>query len=144
MGKSGPKPKGKLLVIEPREIRHPEPLPGMTKEAKAIWKRVVEVFAPDHFKGQHLDQLRVYCESAAMYEKAVSEIAKGGVIVEQSNGVTKRNPWCNERDACAGIMSQIGTKLGLTKNATTVTRKKDGEGVSRQKSQREGLMFNGQ
>lgn len=141
MGKRGPQPKkGNLTVLDKVAKKHPKPLPGMTAPAREIWKRIIEAYPPDHFKPQHFDQLRSYCEAAAAYKKAVFEIEKRGVLLEQSNGVLKRNPWCNERDACAGTIAQLGTKLGITRNATTMTRESQGE-EQKPKSKREGLMF---
>jgi P27 family predicted phage terminase small subunit len=143
MGKAGPKPKGKLIVLETAEVEAPKPFKDMSKEAKAIWERVVSAYANDYFKPHHWGQLRTYCEAEAGYNRAVSEIEKSGAVVEQKNGVMKRSPWCNERDACSQVMATFVTKLGIAKNATAVSRSKAAEGSAKPKSKREGLMFNG-
>ena len=142
MGKFGPKPTGKLTVIEKTEVRSPNPLQGMTDSARTIWKRIVSVYPGDYFKPQHYDQLRAYCEAAAMYKKAVDEIKREGATITQVNGVVKRNPWCLERDACAQVMAQLGTKLSINKNATAAGRRKDAEGEIKKPSRRDGLLFN--
>ncbi len=141
MGKSGPKPAGRLTVVEPSELKRPNPLPGMSDAARTIWKRIVNVYAPDYFKPQHYDQLRAYCEAAAQHKEAVKMVRDQGVMVTQDNGVIKRNPWALERDACAQTMANLGTKLSINKNATAVSRFKDAEGLRQPKSKREGLLF---
>lgn len=144
MGKRGTKPGGKLSVVAPARRDRPKPLPGMSSAARYIWKRIVYAYPPDHFKPQHLGLLRTYCETEAQWKRAVTEILKTGAVIEQTNGVMKRNPWCPERDALAAAMAQLATKLAITRNATINTKgSKEEQGSSQSKSKREGLMFNG-
>ncbi|MFO7817083.1 MAG: P27 family phage terminase small subunit [Desulfovibrionales bacterium] len=144
MGKRGPKSEsgGNVTNINVVQRQRPKPLHGMSDAARRIWKRTVDAYPADHFKPQHLGLLRAYCETEAKYKKALVEIDKsGGEVIEQKNGVLKRNPWCQERDALLSAMTSLGTKLGITRNATTMT--KDNQGESKPKSKREGLVFGG-
>ena len=140
MGKSGPKPAGKLSVVEKTELRKPNPLQGMTDPARTIWKRIVSVYAPDYFKPQHYDLLRAYCEMSAQFKKAVKMVDEQGATLETKSGF-RRNPWCAERDHCGQAMATLATKLNLAKNSTAVSRSKDAEGIRQPKSKREGLLF---
>ena len=143
MGKRGPKPEGQN-VTSMSEVRRerPKPLLGMTAAAKKIWKRIVNSYPPDHFRPQTLDLLRAYCETAVQYKTATDRIIKEGSIITQINGVVKRNPWCQERDALAASLASLGTKLQITKSATAMSRSKDGQGnPEKPKSKRAGLMF---
>ena len=143
MGKRGPQPKNSnLTVLETVEKERPKPLTGITKDARKVWKRIVDAYPSDHFRPQHLGMLRAYCETEVQYEQALSAIAESGVMITQDNGVVKRNPWCQERDALSATMASLGTKLGITRNATTMSRDNQGEN-KKPKSKREGLMFNG-
>ena len=128
----------KLRIINPVVKSRPMPIPGMTRYARVVWKKIVESHPPDHFKPCSLEQLRAYAEAASSHKKAILEIRKTGEIITQENGVTKRNPWCLERDACAGVMSSISTKLQLNINST-----KQASEAPKPKSKREGLLFKG-
>ena len=128
----------KLTVLDAVKKQRPQPIPGMTRYARTVWKKIVAAHDPDHFKPQMLEQLRVYCEACSSHKKSILEIRKTGEIITQENKVTKRNPWTLERDACAAVMASIGTKLQLNVNSTT----KAGE-APKPKSKREGLLFKG-
>ncbi len=144
MGKRGKKPEdSNITVLESVKKQHPRPLQGMTKPAREIWKRVVDAYPADHFKPQHLGLLRAYCETEAKYKQAINEIEKMGAVITQDNGIIKRNPWCSERDALAASLSNLGTKLGITRNATSATREESGS-AKKPKSKRDGLMFGGE
>lgn len=143
MGQRGPKSNdGKLTVLDKKQMERPKPLSGMRKSAREIWKRIVDAYPADHFKPQHLGLLRAYCETEADFKTAIQKIEKQGALLEQKNGITKRNPWCAERDALSSAMAQLGTKLGITRNATTMTKDNQGE-AKPAKSKREGLRFSG-
>lgn len=142
MGKRGPGSKKPLSIITPSAKRRPNPQPGMSKKARTIWLRIVKAYPPDHFKPQHRGMLRVYCEAEALFNRAVHEVAKIGDVIEQANGVIKENPYINISIKAANVMSQHGTKLGITVNATTATRGESGS-MSAPKSKREGLLYGG-
>ena len=52
-----------------------------------------------------------------MHNRAVKSIAKSGDLIKQANGVVKENPYIGIAIKAANIMSQLGTKLGITNNA---------------------------
>jgi len=114
---------------------------GMSSKAKVIWSRVVKAYKAEHFKPQHYGMLRAYCEAEAMHNRAIKAIQTSGDLIKQANGVVKENPYIGIEIKSANVMSQLGTKLGITVNATTVTRGESGES-SKPKSKREGLLFN--
>jgi len=133
-----PPDRPEIKVLNPIIIERPKPIPGMSRYARTIWKKIVESHPADHFKPGSLEQLRIYCEACSSHKKAILEIKKEGTIITQSNGVTKRNPWALERDSCAGVMASISTKLQLNINSTNQA----GE-APKPKSKREGLLFKG-
>jgi phage terminase small subunit len=143
MGDRGPKSyKQNLTVLKPVKRRRPNPLPGMSTMARSVWLRVVNVYEPGHFKPQHYDLLRMYCEFSARNKRAEAAIAKSGDLIKQSNGVVKPNPYNAIALTTAAQATAIATKLGITYNATTVSKGDTGQN-SKPKSKREGLIFKG-
>jgi len=139
MAKIGRKPtRAGLTVLDPVVKKRPDPPTGMTPWGRKIWKQVVESHAPDHFKPGTLEQLRAYCEACSGNAQAIKEVKKTGGVITQVNGVTKRNPWALERDACAAVMASLSTKLQLNVNSTV----KVGE-APKPESKRAGLLFKG-
>jgi P27 family predicted phage terminase small subunit len=120
------------------EMKRPQAIPGMTRYARTVWKRVVDSHDYDQFRPGSLEQLRAYCESCSSHKKAVGEIKKDGEILRQENGVMKRNPWCLERDACAATMASLATKLSLNTNS----KLQQGE-APKPKSKRGRLLYGG-
>jgi len=141
MGTRGPKSKGLTVLPKPTNKRK-SPIPGMTKAARTIWIRIVGAYAPDHFKPQHYGMLRAYCEAEALHNRAILGILEGGDLIEQKNGVIKENPYIGMEIKSLSAMAQLGTKLGITYNATTVSKGDAGKN-SKPKSKREGLLFKG-
>ena len=141
MGLRGPQPNKKITVLNQVKAKRPKPLPGMTSTARAIWKRAVDAYPPDHFKPQQYDLLMAYCEAGALHRKAVREIYKDSPVIEQKNGVIKENVWVGIMDKMAGRMQGLSVKLQFPCNATAMTRGESGD-APKQKSKRAGLMFN--
>jgi phage terminase small subunit len=143
MGKRGPKPAGrKLKVIKQAKPRRPNPKPGMSKNSRRIWLYIVKAYPVDHFKPQHHELLRMYCDACAMHKKASKKIEETGEIIKQPNGIVKQNPYigiCRNAESSAAMLA---TKLGITVNNTTVNRGITGS-VTKPKSKREGLIFRG-
>lgn len=142
MGLRGPKPKTNMHVLPAPKTKRKSPMPGMTKPARRIWTRVVNAYPPDHFKPQHYGMLKAYCEEEATHSRAIKAIEKSGDLIKQSNGVVKENPYIGIKVKAFNGMSQLATKLGITVNATTVTRHGE-KGSSKPKSKRDGLLYKG-
>jgi len=143
MGERGPKPKEpKLKVVKPRNPQRPSPPKGMNAKARAVWTKVVNAYPVDHFKPQHSDLLRMYCGSCVMHKEAEAEIFKKGSVITQNNGITKANPYVDVAFKAEASATRLATKLGITVNNTTVNRGIKGS-VTKPKSKREGLIFNG-
>jgi len=142
MGDRGPDPKPNMHVLPAPVNKRKSPMPGMTKEARGIWTKVMGDYSPDHFLPQHYGILRAYCEAEAAHNRAIKGVLEGGDIIKQDNGVVKENPYVNMEIKFANLMSQLGTKLGITKNATTVAKGDAGK-VRKPKSKRDGLIFKG-
>ena len=141
MGIRGPKSAG-LKVLPSLTNKRKSPMPGMTKPARQIWTRIIGAYEPDHFKPQHYDQLRAYCEAASIATDAFGQIDKVGKLVKNSTGGVKQNPYLQIYQNACSVMAMLGTKLGITYNATTVSRGDTGYN-SKPKSKREGLIFKG-
>ena len=141
MGIRGPKSTGLTVLPAPKNKRK-SPMPGMTKPACQIWSRIMGAYQPDHFKPQHYDMLRAYCEAASIANDAFEQIGKVGKLVKQSGGGVKQNPYLQVYQNACSVMAMLGTKLGITYNATTVARGDTGFS-SKPKSKREGLIFKG-
>ena len=127
MGQRGPREPGNITVLKPVEKKRPDPLKGMSKQACSVWRRIVNDYKPEHFKPHHYGLLMAYCEAEAMHNRTIKEIANIGDVIKQENGVVKENPYINIQIKALNAMSQLGTKLGITVNATTATRKPNEE-----------------
>ena len=141
MGIRGPKSTGLTILPAPKNKRK-SPMPGMTKPARVIWIRIMGSYPADHFKPQHYGMLRAYCEAEAIANDAFVQIGKVGKLVKNSTGGVKQNPYLQIYQNASSVMAQLGTKLGITYNATTVARGDTGHN-SKPKSKREGLLFRG-
>ena len=141
MGIRGPKSTGLTVLPAPKNKRK-SPMPGMTKPARVIWIRIMGSYPADHFKPQHYGMLRACCEAEALYNRAVEEYESRPVSFNLKSGVEKESPWVGISIKCLSAMAQLGTKLGITYNATTVSRGDTGQS-SKPKSKREGLIFKG-
>ena len=142
MGNRGPSSKSSIKVLSPIKIKRPNPLPGMSTKARTVWLRIVSAYPPDHFKPQHYDQLRAFCEASGMHKEASEALMKSSLLVKQPNGVIKENPYIGIMDKMAGRMQGLAVKLGITCNNTMVAKGNTGE-APKQKSARSKLLFNG-
>lgn len=140
MGKRGPKPAGKLTVLDKTIQKRISPPPGLSKRARSLWKSVVESVPADHFKQADIPLLVAYVEAADLAKKAEAQIRKLGLIVSGGNGGPKANPAIAIKTAQAGIMASLATKLGLCRSAR---RKSDKNSNETPKPKRSGLMFQG-
>lgn len=139
MGKRGPKPKGfKGEVLPAPKARRPNPQPGMNQAARTVWLRIVKAYPREHFKNQHLDLLRSYCEASAMHKRCTQLLAKEDMVITQGNMVKKENPLIGIIDKMAGRMQGLSVKLGISVNNTTA-RTEPGSG-SKPKSKRSHLL----
>ena len=143
MGARGPKPPTDIHVLPAPVNKRKSPMPGMTKPACRIWTRIVKAYSPDHFKPQHYDLLRAYCENAALRNLADNEAQKAKYVSKNpKTGVEKQTPWIGIKNNAENLMSQLATKLQITVNSTTAAKGQKGQG-SKPKSKRDGLIFKG-
>ena len=146
MGLRGPKPQGKLSVIEPRQVQRPKPFIGMSAEAKIVWKRIIDDLPADFYAKHELDLLREYCEQASRASKANSMIASQGEVLEiESEHGTKQviNKWIDVANSADNIMSTLGTKLRLAKNSKLSNKQASKIESGQKRPSRADLMFNG-
>ena len=140
MGERGKKTTGKLTVLEPIKRRYPNPQPGMTKNAQAVWHRIVKSFPKDHFRPYQYDLLRAYCEASMSHKKAIKELAKNGEVITQKNGVMKSSPWNEVVSKNAAILASLSVKLGFNEYSTLKNRGK-APAAAKPRSKRSGLIF---
>ena len=146
MGKRGPKTEdSKLYVLSHSPRVRPEPMECMTDKAKDVWVRIVDAYPPEHFKPQHYDLLRAFCEASAIHEKLISDLEKENVVIKQEgrySTVYKENPIIATMDKMAARMQGLSVKLQISVNANNASRGKAGE-PEKPKSKRSGLLYNG-
>ena len=116
MGKRGIQ-SNKVTVLDTPNIKRPLPPIGMTENSRTVWKRIVKAYPADHFKPQHHDQLRMYCEAAAINKIALANAAKEDY---------KDMHWLRVADIHAARCQGLGVKLGITVNSTMAARGKGG------------------
>ena len=130
MGKRGPQ-TNKIAALEKTIKQRPVPVVGMHETARVVWKRIVNVYPPDHFKPQHFDLLRMYCESAAINKIALKK------YIDSEYEDAK---WLRVADKMAGRCQGLAVKLGITRNNTLAARGQAGEST-KPKSKRAGLLY---
>ena len=137
MGARGPAPEGQRKIVTMVPAEYPEPLPGMLAAEKTVWWRIVRAFPESHFRPQHHDLLRAFCEAAAEATRLKKKIKKEGDMVPGFGGVDKAHPLFPQVNAARSFMASASTKLGITNNTATKSKGEKPE----KKSKREGLMF---
>lgn len=121
MGLRGPKPK-RLKIVSPAAPKRPDPPRGMSPKARAIWHRVTGAHAPNHFKPQHLDLLRMYCYYCVLEKDAELGAYREGIVTKQINGGSKESPYITIGIKAQAAAAALATKLAITVNAISVTR----------------------
>ena len=140
MGERGPQPESKIKSLPDPRVRRPMPLRGMSEKGRAVWMKIINAYPIDFFKPQHLGLLRMYCEADALAKIAQHEARK--VNFTDSNPkslVNKPSHWLNIKSQAVSEAISLATKLGITKNNTTVARGQKGN-ETKPKSKREGLL----
>lgn len=138
MGARGPKPAGKLSVIERIERKRPNPPAGMTRRARNLFRAIVAENKPEAFDTEAVCLLRAFCEADKQHFEATKRLEKEGAVIAvetKAGAVPRRNPWFDVQKESAAVMNSISTKL-----------RKKGVNVETEKpaaSPRKGLMFNG-
>lgn len=119
----------------------------MSGAAKAVWKRIVDDLPVEYFCEHELDQLRAYCEAAAMNAEAIAtrnrRIPKNAepAIVELLMG--EKVEALKIFRTTSYVMTNLGTKLRLNKNSKLTNKQAAGIETGKPKSARKGLMFGG-
>lgn len=141
MGLRGPPSGASLTVVAPPEFQErPKPLPGMTPRAAKVWIDIVAGFPPTWFRPADMQLLRAYCEACALNAKACAQLGKAATV-KTAMGGTKPSPWNGIRNATAGEMASLATKLRLTVSSRVSDRKAESESRPEPTSKRSGLMF---
>jgi P27 family predicted phage terminase small subunit len=137
MGARGPKPDGQQKPVALVPGQYPKPMVGMLAPEKTVWNRIVRAFPEGHFRPQHYDLLRAFCEASVEATRLKKKIRKEGDTVAGFGGVKKANPLFPVVNAARSFMASASTKLGITNNSATKSKGDKPE----KKSKREGLMF---
>lgn len=141
MGLRGPPSEASLTVVAPPEFQErPRPLAGMTKRGGAVWIDIVAGFPPTWFRPADMQLLRAYCEACALNAKACAELGKAATV-KTAMGGRKPSPWNGIRNATAGEMASLATKLRLTVSARTSDRSTEANSRPAPTSKRSGLLY---
>ncbi len=147
MGARGPQPDNTLSIVEPRQKERPKAFSKMSGAAKAVWTRIVEDFPLGHFLDHELDQLRAYCEAAAMNADAITtrnrRIPKNAAPEIAAALLAEKTEALKTFRTTSYVMASLGTKLRLNKNSKLTNRDAGKLEPGKPKSRREGLMFGG-
>jgi P27 family predicted phage terminase small subunit len=125
----GRKPKPTALKIaqgnpghRPLNASEPKPQTGapkcpkhLSKEAKAVWRRVVpELDRLGLMTGIDLDAMVRYCQACALYDKAVSMIAVKGETQVTPQGIEIPSVWINIANKASENIRKLAAVFGLT------------------------------
>jgi P27 family predicted phage terminase small subunit len=141
MGARGPKPgSANITRIFPER---PKPPRGLPKPAKAKWRQIIDSLPPDYFKTWELPLLEKYCWAIHIYELAMVEVNKFGLVIPMGEkGYETVNPALTICNKQVQIMSTLATKLRLCPNSR-VSKWAASATPERISSRRSGLMFDG-
>lgn len=85
----------------------------LSKEARKIWRRAVKALGPlEILTNADVEQLAVFCDSAARYAECSRLIAEQGIIVDGPRG-PMQNPAVSAQAKYAAIVARLGSKFGL-------------------------------
>lgn len=102
VNKAEPKPKGGA-----------EPPKTLTKDALAIWKRVVGAMPVATYTAADEAHLAAYCEAVALHRRATAMIDQQGMTVPGSTGQITISPFVKIQADQARLMVTLGSRLGL-------------------------------
>lgn len=137
MGRRGVPPtptKLKLLRGEkrPSRINRQEPKPrgapvkptGMSREASAIWRRLIRDYGPTGvLTAVDSDVLRAYCEAVVRYSKAAELLEESGPLVRGARrGELVTNPLHRIARDNADLVRQLARELGFTPSARSAIK----------------------
>lgn len=114
-----------------RRLNDAEPVPrspveipvGISKEARAIWERIVSQAPPGLLTSVDQDLLRAYVGAALSYQRAERALAKSGEIIRApKTGALMQSPWVAFRNRQAELLSRLGEQLGLNPSARSRIR----------------------
>jgi P27 family predicted phage terminase small subunit len=148
MGLRGPKPELTKSVPDIVGYERPKAFQAMSGAAKAVWKRIVDDLPANFFDYHELDQLRAYCELAALNATAAGELKKRGAspvvtVTTRHGDQLARNPWFDIMKETASKLAQLGTKLRLNKNSKLSNAAAANIPTGNPTSRRAGLKFGG-
>lgn len=143
MGRRGVPPtptKLKLLRGErrPSRVNREEPKPrgapikpeGMSRDASAIWRRLIRDYGPTGvLTAVDTDVLRAYCEAVVRYTRAAQLLEESGPLVRGARrGELVKNPLHQVTRDNADLMRQLARELGFTPSARSAIKSPTGEG----------------
>jgi P27 family predicted phage terminase small subunit len=105
--------KRPLNKNEPRPLGAPVMPKDMSKEAAAIWKRLITFMPAGVWTPLEADLLAAYCNAAATEQEATRELNTSPKVVRGSSGNMVPSPWLKIRADSARLMVQLTVKLGL-------------------------------
>ena len=97
--------------------RRPEPPAGLSEDARALWRSIVQDYPPRHFRGANLRILEVFCRASSFAAECDRHIETHGLTI-QSGEVTKANPSAAMRAQAWTEMRNSAAKLRLTISST--------------------------
>ena len=154
MGKRGPKPKGKLTVINPTAPKRPNPPFGMKPRARNLFKKIVNDTHVEAFNAEAVVMLAAFCDTENQRYLATKKVEEYGAIMQKEVVIPAalidpdapeaekqytyvENPWYKIMKETAAGMCTLSAKLRASGIKTTKSKPKE---VA---DPREGLMFNG-
>lgn len=144
MGKRGPKPKGKLSVVNPTVKKRPRPPFGMVQRARNLFKRVVGENRADAFDSESVVMLATFCNIENQNYLATKKVEEYGAIIQnevcvpsdlttwEDSELSKQdkqytyveNPWYKIMKETASSLCTISAKLRASGIKTAKTKGK--------------------
>lgn len=98
---------------EPKPTGAAEPPKTLTKDAAAIWKRVVAAMPVATYTRADESLIAAYCEAVALHRRATAEIDAKGMTVAGSTGQLTISPFVKIQADQARLIVSLGGRLGL-------------------------------
>lgn len=109
----GNRGKRPIKAGEPKPTGAPVAPKSLTKNAVAVWKRVLATMPLNVYTGADEHLLSAYCEAVARHREASEALKVYGLVSTGSTGQEVVSPWLKIQNDQARLIVTLGARLGL-------------------------------
>lgn len=113
-GNPGKRPINTEEFVPEIDVKDIKPPQNLTKNAKKIWKDVLNLAPPGMIKGLDFSEMVRFCVSYDLYMTAYDKVQAEGMVMLNEKGVTIPNPWVAIMNKQSEVMASSSSNLGLS------------------------------